>query len=68
LPRLWWVGYDLAMSDADEGYKVVLNTLGRMLTELRRSNAAGKHGRKRRDRYNELKKALGQEKRDNHGE
>lgn len=42
--------------------------IARYLAELRRSNAAGKHGRKKRDRYNDGNKALGQEKRDNHGE
>jgi hypothetical protein len=61
-------GTGTMMTKRSDRSRSTLNTLGRMLTELRRSNAAGKHGRKRRDRYNELKKALGQEKRDNHGE
>lgn len=43
--------------------------IARYLAELRRSHASGIHGSKRRrDRYNDGNKALGQEKRDNHGE
>jgi len=38
---------------------------GLLLTELRRSNAAGKHGKTRKDRRNTKRKAIEQSRRDN---
>lgn len=37
---------------------------GRILVELRRSNAAGKHGKHRKDRRNSKRKAIAQSLRD----
>lgn len=37
---------------------------GRILAELRRSNAAGKHGKHRRDRRNSKRKAIDQSLKD----
>lgn len=39
--------------------------IGRTLTELRRSSAAGIHGKKNKDRRNKKRKAIEQEVRDN---
>lgn len=38
------------------------NNAGRKLTELRRSNAAGKHGKKKKDRANTERKAIAEDK------
>jgi hypothetical protein len=38
--------------------------LGQFLTELRRSHAAGKHGKTRRDRANTKRKAVDQDRKD----
>jgi hypothetical protein len=38
--------------------------MGTVLTELRRSNAAGTHGKKRKDRYNTKREAIGEAKDD----
>jgi len=37
---------------------------GRVLAELRRSNASGKHGKSRKDRRNTLRRAIAQSVRD----
>jgi hypothetical protein len=47
------------------GRQVQSGNLGRILAELRRSNAAGKHGPKSPDRYNKKKRYIDQERRDN---
>lgn len=38
--------------------------VGRLLTELRRSNAAGTHGKRRKDRYNNKRNEIERSKSD----